>query len=66
MCSTGGCASRLYHLMRQHEGLVQAVVRRPVLGDLTFDEVLQAGRIGLRHAILGYDARRGWAFFTYA
>jgi RNA polymerase sigma factor (sigma-70 family) len=52
--------------MRQHEALVQAVVRRQVLGDLTFDEALQAGRIGLWHAILGYDPRRGWAFSTYA
>ncbi len=52
--------------IRQHEGLVQAVVRRQVLGDLTFDEALQAGRISLWHAILGYDPHRGWAFSTYA
>jgi RNA polymerase sigma factor (sigma-70 family) len=62
----GGCARSLDQLMRQHDGLVQAVVRRQVLGDLTFDEALQAGRIGLWHAILGYDPRRGWAFSTYA
>ena len=62
----GGCARSLDQLMRQHEGLVQAVVRRQVLGDLTFDEALQAGRIGLWHAILGYDPHRGWAFSTYA
>jgi RNA polymerase sigma factor (sigma-70 family) len=52
--------------MRQHEGLVQAVVRRQVLADLSFEEALQAGRIGLWHAILGYDPRRGRAFSTYA
>lgn len=62
----GGCARSLDQLMRQHEGLVRAVVRRQVLGDLPFDEALQAGRIGLWHAILGYDPRRGWAFSTYA
>jgi len=29
--------------MRQYEGLVQAVVRRQVLADLSFSEALQAG-----------------------
>lgn len=62
----GGCARSLDRLMRQHEGLVQAVVRRQVLGDLSFEEALQAGRIGLWHAILGYDPSRGLAFSTYA
>ncbi len=62
----GGCARSLDQLMRQHDGLVQAVVRRQVLGDLPFAEALQAGRIGLWRAILGYDPRRGCAFATYA
>jgi RNA polymerase sigma factor (sigma-70 family) len=53
-------------LMVEHDGLVQAVVRRQVLGDLPFAEALQAGRIGLWHAILGYDPQRGVAFSTYA
>lgn len=61
-----GCARSLDRLMRQHEGLVQAVVRRQVLADLSFAEALQAGRIGLWHAILGYDPSRGRAFSTYA
>ena len=61
-----GCAVSLDQLMRQHEGLVQAVVRRQVLADLSFEEALQAGRIGLWHAILGYDPSRGRAFSTYA
>jgi RNA polymerase sigma factor (sigma-70 family) len=61
-----GCARSLDQLMRQHEGLVQAVVRRQVLADLSFEEALQAGRIGLWHAILGYDPSRGLAFSTYA
>jgi RNA polymerase sigma factor (sigma-70 family) len=37
-----------------------------VLADLSFEEALQAGRIGLWHAIRGYDPRRGLAFSTYA
>jgi len=62
----GGCARSLDQLMRQHDGLVQAVVRRQVLGDLPFAEALQAGRIGLWRAILGYDPWRGCTFATYA
>jgi len=53
-------------LMRRHDGLVQAVVRQQFLGSLPFDEALQAGRIGLWRAILGYDPYRGFAFSTYA
>jgi RNA polymerase sigma factor (sigma-70 family) len=52
--------------MVEHDGLVQAVVRRQVLGHLPFAEALQAGRIGLWRAILGYDPQRGVAFSTYA
>jgi len=52
--------------MDRHDGLVQAIVRQQVLGDLPFTEALQAGRIGLWRAILGFDPTRGWAFSTYA
>jgi RNA polymerase sigma factor (sigma-70 family) len=61
-----GCAASLNQLMARHDGLVQAVARRQVLGDLPFIEALQAGRIGLWRAILGYDPQRGAAFSTYA
>jgi RNA polymerase sigma factor (sigma-70 family) len=52
--------------MAGHDGLVQAVVRQQVLGELPFEEALQAGRIGLWRAILGFDPARGFAFSTYA
>ncbi len=52
--------------MAAHEGLVHAVVRKQVLGHLPFAEALQAGRIGLWRAILGFDPERGHAFSTYA
>jgi len=52
--------------MAEHDGLVQALVRQQVLGPLPFAEALQAGRIGLWQAILGYDPQRGHAFSTYA
>jgi RNA polymerase sigma factor (sigma-70 family) len=61
-----GCSVSLNKLMVQHDGLVQAVVRQQVLGDLPFPEALQAGRIGLWRAILGFDLSRGLAFSTYA
>jgi RNA polymerase sigma factor (sigma-70 family) len=61
-----GCRDSLARLMAAHEGLVHAVVRQQVLGHLPFAEALQAGRIGLWHAILGFDPQRGTAFSTYA
>jgi RNA polymerase sigma factor (sigma-70 family) len=61
-----GCAESLNQLMARHDGLVQAVVRQQVLGELPFEEALQAGRIGLWRAILGFDPSRGFAFSTYA
>jgi RNA polymerase sigma factor (sigma-70 family) len=61
-----GCPDSLARLMAAHEGLVHAVVRKQVLGQLPFPEALQAGRIGLWRAILGFDPERGHAFSTYA
>ena len=61
-----GCADSLNRLMATHDGLVQVVVRRQFRGTVPFVDALQAGRIGLWHAIMGYDPRRGYAFSTYA
>jgi len=61
-----GCSVSLNALMAHHDGLVQAVVRQQVLGDLPFAEALQAGRIGLWQAMVGFDPGRGLAFSTYA
>lgn len=61
-----GCRDCLNTLMFRHDGLVQAVVRQQVLGTLPFAQALQAGRIGLWRAILGFDPSRGLAFSTYA
>ncbi len=61
-----GRSDSLNALMTRHDGLVQAIVRQQVLGDLPFAEALQAGRIGLWRAILGFDPSRGLAFSTYA
>ena len=61
-----GCRVSLNRLMAQHEGLVQVNVRRQCSGPVAFEECLQAGRIGLWRAILGYQPERGWAFSSYA
>jgi len=61
-----GCRQSVNLLMSQHNGLVHAVVRQQVLGELAYDEALQAGRTGLWRAILRYDPERGTAFSTYA
>ena len=61
-----GCSASLNALMDRHDGLVQAIVRQQVLGDLPFAEALQAGCIGLWRATLGFDPSRGLAFSTYA
>jgi RNA polymerase sigma factor (sigma-70 family) len=52
--------------MEQHESLVHAFIRRQGGGDIPYEEALQAGRIGLWHAIQGYDPTRGTTFSTYA
>lgn len=61
-----GCSESLNELMRRHEGLVRAVVRWQWLLSLSYGEALQAGRVGLWRAIMGYDPRRGTTFATYA
>jgi RNA polymerase sigma factor (sigma-70 family) len=52
--------------MEQHDGLVHAYIRRQGGGELSYEEALQAGRIGLWRAIEGYDPTRGTTFSTYA
>ena len=61
-----GCRDSLERLMAAHEALVHTVVRRQALGCLSYGEALQAGRIGLWRAILGFDPQQGLAFSTYA
>lgn len=52
--------------MAQHQGLVHAFIQRQGSGDLSYEEALQVGRIGLWRAIRGYDPSRGVAFSSYA
>jgi RNA polymerase sigma factor (sigma-70 family) len=59
-------AQAVRQAMAQHDGLVHAYIQRQGGGDIPYKEALQAGRIGLWHAIRGYDPARGTAFSTYA
>ncbi len=61
-----GCRDSLERLMAAHEALVHHIVRRQALGCLSYGEAVQAGRIGLWRAILGFDPQQGLAFSTYA
>jgi len=54
-----GCRVSLNRLMAEHERLVQVNVRRQCSGQVAFEECIQAGRIGLWRAILGYQPERG-------
>jgi len=64
--SPGVAGSPLDELMARHDGLVHAVLRRQWGGCLDYEARLQAGRIGLWHALVGYDPKHGTAFSTYA
>jgi len=59
-------AQAVRQAMEQHDGLVHAFIQRQGGGDISYEEALQAGRIGLWRAIEGYDPKRGTAFSTYA
>ena len=59
-------AQTIGQAMERHDGLVHAYIRRHGGGDISYEEALQAGRIGLWRAIQGYDPARGTAFSSYA
>ena len=61
-----GDRQSLEELMRMHEGLVHHVVRQQWRGQLSYEQAVHAGRIGLWRAILGFDPGRGYAFSSYA
>jgi RNA polymerase sigma factor (sigma-70 family) len=52
--------------MERHAGLIHAFIRRQGGGEISYEEALQAGRMGLWRALRGYDPARGTAFSTYA
>jgi RNA polymerase primary sigma factor len=65
-CAQAGCQECLERLLRQHTRLVHWVIRQSSSGTLSYDELLQEGRIALWRAILHYDPARQTTFATYA
>lgn len=59
-------AQTVEEAMAQHDGLVHAFIQRQGGGEISYEEALQAGRIGLWYALQGYDPARGTSFSTYA
>lgn len=53
-------------LIMINEGLVKKVARKCQNSMVSFDELCQAGRIGLYRALQGYNPELGYQFSTYA
>jgi len=66
ICAQSGCRACQEGLVRQHEGLVHAVIRRSWVGGSAYDDLLQEGRMALWRAIRGFDVERGTTFSSYA
>jgi RNA polymerase sigma factor (sigma-70 family) len=65
-CSASLASLNMEEAIEQHEGLIHAFIRRQGGGEISYEEALQAGRIGLWRAVRGYDPERGTTFSTYA
>jgi RNA polymerase sigma factor (sigma-70 family) len=65
-CAQAGCEACLEALLKRHERLVHAIMRRQWRGEVACADLLQEGRIGLWQAIMHFDVHRGVAFSTYA
>ncbi len=65
-CAQAGCPNCLEKLIRANEGLIHACLRREVIGEMAYADLVQEGRIALWRAVLQYDPQRGTAFSTYA
>ncbi len=65
-CAQAGCGNCLEKLICANEGLIHACLRREVIGEMAYTDLVQEGRIALWRAVLQYDPQRGTAFSTYA
>jgi len=65
-CAQAGCECCVEALLRRHERLVHAILRRQWRGEVACADLVQEGRIGLWQAVMHFDAHRGVAFSTYA
>lgn len=65
LCAQRGCAQCLDALLRRHEGLVHAILRRQWRADMPYADLLQEGRTALWQALLRFDPQRGVPFASY-
>jgi len=65
-CAQAGCRACLEKLICANEGLIHACLRREVIGEMAYADLVQEGRIALWRAVLQYDRQRGTAFSSYA
>jgi RNA polymerase sigma factor (sigma-70 family) len=65
-CAQAGCEVCQEALLKRHERLVHAILRRQWRGEVACTDLLQEGRVGLWQAVMHFDAHRGVAFSTYA
>lgn len=65
-CAQAGCETCLEALLKRHERLLHAILRRQWRGEVACADLLQEGRIGLWQAVMHFDPHRGVAFSTYA
>jgi len=65
-CARAGCRECLEGLLHEHRDWVRVMAMRQLSGNLDYADLMQAGRIGLWHAILSFDESRGVHFSTYA
>ena len=65
-CAQSGCQECQEGLIRQHQGLVHAVIGRQWRGEIGYADLVQEGTIALWRAIRGYEPEQGYAFSTYA
>lgn len=64
-CAQAGCRACLDALIREHTGLIHTILRRVEHAGVPYDELVQAGRLALWRAVLGFDPERGVRFSTY-
>jgi len=64
-CAQAGCRQCQDALVRAHSGLIHALLRRVAQGGVPYAELVQAGRVALWRAVLGFDPGRGVRFATY-
>ncbi len=64
-CAQAGCRRCQDALVREHSGLIHTLLRRVGHAGVAYAELVQAGRVALWRAVLGFDAERGVRFATY-